>query len=312
MDLTRLAVLAAFQRTGSVTRAAEELHYSQPTVSHHLHRLEVETGAVLFTRVGRALVLTSEGERLAQRAAEILGLVARAHSELDAATNLQRGQVALGGFPSAVATLGPHILTQLAVQHPGLSVELRECEPPEAEQLLVEGGIDLALVFTFPGQPHSETVTSEGLGVDPLYLVTPLGSSMQSGARDADGAVPPRALAAFARSPWLAGCERCRTHMVSTCGRAGFAPQITFASDDYVAIQALVAVGHGVTMLPRLALEAHRHPGVEVTPVAGAARNVALLSLGAPPLPPALAATADVVRSVFTAHRGDLVHMPLT
>ena len=58
---------------GSVTDAAKELNYSQPAVSHHLARLEAETGAQLVQRVGRGIRLTPAGQLLADRAAEILG-----------------------------------------------------------------------------------------------------------------------------------------------------------------------------------------------------------------------------------------------
>lgn len=68
----RLRVLVAVARTGSVTAAAQELHYSQPAVSHHLARLEAETGAKLIQRVGRGIRLTEAGRLLAERAEEIL------------------------------------------------------------------------------------------------------------------------------------------------------------------------------------------------------------------------------------------------
>ena len=63
---------------------------------------------------------------------------------------------------------------------------------------------------------------------------------------------------------WIAGCPRCRGHLVDSCRRAGFEPRIRFESDDYVVVQNLVARGLGVTALPRLALQAFRHPGVAV------------------------------------------------
>src|SRR6201991_3983877 len=61
LDVTRLRVLVAVARTGSVTAAARELHYSQPSVSHHLARLEAETGAQLLQRVGRGVRLAAAG-----------------------------------------------------------------------------------------------------------------------------------------------------------------------------------------------------------------------------------------------------------
>ena len=55
LDVTRLRVLDAVARHGSVTAAARELRYSQPSVSHHLARLETETGAQLLQRAGRGI-----------------------------------------------------------------------------------------------------------------------------------------------------------------------------------------------------------------------------------------------------------------
>jgi len=61
LDVTRLRVIDAVARLGSVTAAAKELHYTQPTVSHHLARLEAETGAQLLQRAGRGIRLTPRG-----------------------------------------------------------------------------------------------------------------------------------------------------------------------------------------------------------------------------------------------------------
>ena len=101
IDVRRLEALVALHRTGTVSAAAAELHYGQPTISHHLRRLEAETGSVLVQRVGRGVRLTPDGERLARRGEEVLALLARAEAELAASTSLQSGQVRLAAFPSA-------------------------------------------------------------------------------------------------------------------------------------------------------------------------------------------------------------------
>jgi DNA-binding transcriptional LysR family regulator len=61
LDVNRLRVIDAVARHGSVTAAAKELHYAQPSVTHHLARLEAETGAQLLQRVGRGIRLTPPG-----------------------------------------------------------------------------------------------------------------------------------------------------------------------------------------------------------------------------------------------------------
>ena len=107
LDVNRLRVIEAVARHESVTAAAKELNYSQPSVTHHLGRLEAETGAQLLQRVGRGIRVTPAGRLLADRAAEILGRIDAADSELAAHVGLTAGRVRLGAFASASAQLVP-------------------------------------------------------------------------------------------------------------------------------------------------------------------------------------------------------------
>ena len=107
LDVNRLRVIDAVARHGSVTAAAKELHYSQPSVTHHLARLEAETGAQLLQRVGRGIRLTPAGQLLADRAAEIIGRIDAAGAELSAHVGLNAGRVRLAGFASANGSLVP-------------------------------------------------------------------------------------------------------------------------------------------------------------------------------------------------------------
>ena len=122
LDVTRLRVIDAVARHGSVTAAAKELHYSQPSVSHHLARLEAETGAQLLQRVGRGIRLTQAGQLLADRAAEIIGRIDAADAELSAHVGLTAGRVRLAGFSSAIGSLVPRAVAALAGRHPGLQI----------------------------------------------------------------------------------------------------------------------------------------------------------------------------------------------
>src|SRR6186713_1882640 len=122
LDVTRLRVLDALARHGSVTAAAKELHYTQPTVSHHLARLEAETGARLLQRAGRGIRLTQAGQLLAGRAAEIIGRIDAADAELSAHVGLTAGRVRLAGFASAISALVLPAAAALARDHPGLEI----------------------------------------------------------------------------------------------------------------------------------------------------------------------------------------------
>ncbi|MFC9435639.1 LysR family transcriptional regulator [Nocardia sp. NPDC057030] len=162
LNLVHFKVLAAVARHGSVTAAAAELHYSQPSVSHHLARLEAATGVKLVQRVGRGIRLTPEGKLLANRAAEILGRVDAATNELAAQVGLQAGQVRLAASASTLSTLVPRAAAALSQAHPGLQLRLFDRHPVDALQMLRHGEIDIALVFRHAGAPAAE----EGLRLD--------------------------------------------------------------------------------------------------------------------------------------------------
>src|SRR6266700_1931316 len=291
LDVTRLRVLAAVARHGSVTGAARELNYAQPSVSHHLARLEAETGAKLTRRAGRGIRLTDAGRLLAERAAEILGRLDAAENELATQAGLRQGRVRLAAFPSALGTIVPAAAARLRSQTPGVDLMLTEAEPPEALRMLRAGYVDVALVFRHEPAMTGEGARSTMLLEEPVYLVTRASQAGTSAGQD-----PARPdLAAHAGEQWIAGCDRCRSYLLQQCARAGFTPKIAFTTDDYIAVQALVAAGLGVTTLPGLALRAARHPGINAAPLPGAHRYVYAMTYGEPPDPPATTRLLDAL-----------------
>jgi len=317
--VTRLRVLVAVAQHGSVTAAARALNYAQPSVSHHLARLEAETGATLTQRSGRGIRLTDAGRLLAGRAEEILGRLDAAERELAAHVEQRQERIRLAGFASALATIVPAALSRLAAGHPGIDLLLTEAEEPEAMRMLRAGQVDVALVArhmqdgTLIGPPTDTEGARARLILDEqVHLVTrpqpgsTHGSGAQPGAAQTGAAQPagaqrgaaeagPTDLAAHAHSPWIAGCEHCRGHLVWLCQHAGFSPKIAFTTDDHVAAQALVAAGLGVTILPSLAIRAARHPGIHAQPLPGACRQVFAVTYGQPPGPRAADHLLDIL-----------------
>ena len=321
LDVTRLRVLAAVARHGSVTAAAKSLNYAQPSVSHHLARLEAETGTRLVERSGRGVKLTDAGRLLAGRAEEILGRLDAAEQELAAHVGQREERIRVAGFPSALATVVPAAAARLRAEYPGVELLLAEAEPQGALRMLRAGRVDVAIVFSYlqqskaagdgqsAGAGQAGTAGQHGTGAghpedeegvrarllldEPVHLVTA-----------ATAPVPARTagshLARYAEHRWIAGCERCRTHLIWRCERAGFTPQIAFTTDDVLVAQALAASGLGVALLPDLALRAARHPGVRVEPLPGARRQVLALTYGEPPGPPAVERLLDALASVST------------
>jgi DNA-binding transcriptional LysR family regulator len=288
LDVTRLRVIEALARLGSVTAAAKELHYTQPTVSHHLARLEAETGAQLVQRAGRGIRLTPAGDLLALRAAEILGRIDAADAELSAHVGLSAGRVRVASFSSVVGWLIPRAVAALTAKHPGLQVGLTGAQPPEALELLRTGKIDVAIIFRYDDtEPEPGDVRLHHLLDDPLYLLSTR---------------PVRGLAEVRDATWIAGCDRCRGRLVSMCAEEGFEPRIGYTSEDMVVMQGLVAAGLGVTTSPGLALRAHLAENIVASELQGSDQHIYAATFGEPPDPPAtkalLAALTEAAGSV--------------
>jgi DNA-binding transcriptional LysR family regulator len=284
LNLTHLKVLEAVARHGSVTEAAKELHYSQPSVSHHLRRLEAATGARLIQRVGRGIRLTPEGELLAGRATEILGRLDAASVELAARVGLRAGRVRLAGFQTVLSTLVPKAAAELSRSYPGIELHLVDAHPVEGLKMLRTGHVDIALIFRHADTPlEEEEFRLTHLLDDPLYLVSNQPHQRLEDHRD---------------SAFLGGCERCRDATITACERAGFSPRIAHSFDDTVVVQSLVAAGMGVAILNGLALHAHRAPGIHTTQLTDGARQIYAATYGDPPDPPATTALIEILASL--------------
>jgi len=198
----------------------------------------------------------------------------------------------------------PRLLGALATSHPGIRVTYIEAQPPEAVQLLRDGGIDLAITFSYPGDradPHRDSasgLTTQPLFTEEMVVVVPTEHPLAS--RDVID------VATLAHDRWIAGCPRCRGHLLAVCEVAGFAPAIAFETDNASAVLNLVASGLGVALLPRLALATATLPAGAVTRPhsPSSVRSIQALANDGARRVPSLAATGAVLQSLTGADWG--------
>jgi DNA-binding transcriptional LysR family regulator len=300
LDPRRLLVFAEVARRGSLAAAAQHLGWTQPAVAQHVKRLERDAGCALLVRTSRGVTLTEAGRALAEHATAITARLRAAREDLTALAELRAGRVRLAAFPSACATFVPAALSRLQAVAPGLDVRLTEAEPPQARRLLDDGDVDLAVTFAYPDVPEDPAATSAVdravLFEDELLLVLPAGSAL--------GHRGQMTLGDAASEPWIAGCPRCRAHLLAAAAAAGFLPDIRHSTDDYVVTQTLVAAGVGVALVPALALEAADVPGVKAVPPQGSPPRTITLDRPADlPAGPSVRAVIDALLAVTAARR---------
>ncbi|MGV8857339.1 LysR family transcriptional regulator [Rhodoglobus sp.] len=262
-DLLTLRIVRAISEHGTISEAARALGYSQPALSQHLTRAQTRIGLALVVRSGRGVRLTEAGRALASHAVTVLNAVDAASAELSELAGLSSGTVRIAAFPTASSTLIPPLIRQLRQQHPNLTVNYVEAEPPQALQLLRDGAADVAITFSYPEDRADPHLSRDGghttvpLFTEPVVLVLPDTHPLAK----ADSV----SLADLTNDPWIAGCTLCRGHLLALCNLEGFAPEIGLETDNALAVLSFVSRGLGVALLPQLALSSLTLPeGVSI------------------------------------------------
>jgi molybdate transport repressor ModE-like protein len=305
LDVKRMRILKEVADRGSFSAAAEALSYTQSAVSQQIAALEREAGTQLVTRGSRGIRLTEAGEALVRHADAILTRLADAEAELEALAGLRGGRLRLAAFPTVGATLMPLAIARFRERHPDIELTVRQLEPEDSLPLLKMGELDIALTI----EPSTDS-DAEGLDVkflldDPMFVALPLTHPLANKARVR--------LKDLKDESWIGTTDSCScgTLVRNHCIRAGgFDPRITFESDDYLAIQGLVAAGVGVAMIPTLALTTVRDDIVirDLTNEAPV-RQIAAATLPGAQRSPAARAMLDVLNEVSAAYAKPAPHL---
>jgi DNA-binding transcriptional LysR family regulator len=247
MELHQLRYFEAVARHLHFTRAAEELHVAQPSVSQQLRKLEAELGTSLFHRMKRRVTLTSAGETFLPRARLLLAELEQARAEVQELAGLRKGTLAIGATPSVSTHLLPGVLAEFHRRHPGISLVLREAGSRWLVQSLESGELDLAVVILPVRQPILET---QALLEERLMLAVPLEHPLAGREtvelRELRGA----ALVMFREDYDL------RDVTMAACRRLGFEPEVAIEGGEMDTVLRLVAAGLGVAIVPEMAIEA--------------------------------------------------------
>ncbi|HET9230541.1 MAG TPA: LysR substrate-binding domain-containing protein [Vitreimonas sp.] len=152
--LRQMRVFTAVARYGSFTRAARELHLTQPAVSQQIKLLEQEAGLPLFEHIGRTIHVTAAGEELLRYATQVTELLREAGETLAAMRGLKRGVLKLGAVSTA-KYFAPSLLSAFAPAYPDVTIRFAVGNREEVIKLLAANEIDLVIM----GRPPRELAT---------------------------------------------------------------------------------------------------------------------------------------------------------
>lgn len=247
MELTPLRYFLLAAETENFTRAAERAIVSQPTLSRAIQSLEQELEQPLFEREGRKVTLTDAGRALESRARQILSLVDDAKAEIT--DNGETGRVRVTAIPTIAPYFLPRILTDFASIKPDAKVVVSEDVTEEAIKRLRRGEVDLAILAL----PVDETdIDTELLFDEELLAVLPCEHRFVSRKR--------LTTSDLTSEPFiLLGEAHCLSdQIVSFCRQKSVNPVAVERTSQLATVQELVSLGHGVSLIPKMAVQADR------------------------------------------------------
>ena len=257
MEIRELRSFCAAARLRSISRAAEELKIGQPTVTTHIKKLESELSATLFDRIRRPIQLTLAGKRLAELATPLVeGIDALAETASEAE---ERGPVVLAATPDII----PHTLLRVVRvfldRHPRIHLTIKSATRAEVSDIVSNGDADMGIV-----QHHDrdEAFEFEALFLYERVLITPLGHPLLDS--------PITTLEQIADYPLILMGEGTHTRDIleSELKRRGVNYEIVVDLDSMDMIKRYVALGMGVSVGPRLAIDPEDHDVLGVVSLA--------------------------------------------
>jgi molybdate transport repressor ModE-like protein len=302
VEVRHLAALAAISRTGSFRGAADELGYVQSAISQQLAFLEQLVGIRLVerSRGNKRVVVTEAGELLLAHADRILARLRAARADIDALERGDRGSVRLGVSRGVVVGLLPRILAGVAARTPDIEVQpIETADEAPLFDLIEEGRLEI-VVAGFPSPPGALDACE--LTTDSHVLVVPADSPL------ARARVPVR-LEQVARLPLIV--HTAFPYIESHLESHGSQPTVVYRSAASASVEAMVAGGIGVAIVPGLAVG----PAVDGTVRLDVGhlippRTVGLFWNRERRLPRAVDALRDVIRAVCTPET-DQTRIPL-
>ncbi len=251
MEFSQLRSLLRVAAEGSISRAAEALHLTQPAVTQHIRALERELRVPLLERTGRGVRLTPAGDALTRYARSSLALLDECRQVIGDLEHGAAGRLVLGaGVTTSIFHL-PAWLRAFQEAYPGVDVVVRTGRSKEIAALALEREIDLGLV-TSPVQ-HPDLRVSD-LFDEEIVLVVPHDHPLAGGSV----AVADLASLPLILFPPDAGF---RGYLDRVLAEAGTRARVKMESDSLEAIKSFVAVGLGASFLPEIAVHAEVDAG---------------------------------------------------
>lgn len=258
MDLRNLKYVLEVANMHNITKAAEKLHLTQPTLSKMVKGMEDELGVTLFDRSGKYVKLTDAGMAAMEQIKLIIGAVDNLYITLDDISTLKAGSIKIGLPPVISSVVVPRVVAPFQKKYPNIAFELIEEGSKNVENMVLEGSIDLGAVLL--------PVKEGSFGIKPyvrehLALVVHKSHSLAGQDEISLNDLRDEPLILFAKGFAM------RQHIIEACFSAGFEANIAYESAQWDLLVELVSAGLGIAFLPEPLCEKVSNPNVRIVPL---------------------------------------------
>ena len=254
--MKQLQYLVALADTEHFGHAAERCYITQSTLSAGIRDLESALGTAVAERTNRQVLITRAGRQIAERAKAILQEAEEIMEVARADLAPMTGELRLGVIPTIGPFLLPRILPALRDRYPGLTIYLREEQTVPLLARLEEGDLDVALVAL----PYDTGDLAVEIVMDDDFLFACNRNHVLAGSNEVSlEAIEGAQLMLLEEGHCLRG------HALDVCGQGNSKIRSQFEASSLHTLVQMVGAGIGVTLIPRLAVDAHITQGTEVT-----------------------------------------------
>lgn len=245
MDLKQLRALVTVAETGNVTKASTLLNIVQPAVSRQLRLLEEDLGTTLFDRGRHGMELTEAGRAMVEYARRIMNEVERARAEIKPTQGPVGGIVTIGLLPSTSDLLSSALINAVSQQYPGIRLRITVGYGGHLQQWLESGEVDAALLYDPKPTP---TLQVKPLLEEGLWVVGLPAHKLR--------ARKPVTFAWLAKQPLVLASapHGLRTLLEQAASLMGVSLNVVAETNAMNVQKSLVLAGHGVTVLPSIAV----------------------------------------------------------
>lgn len=250
MTLKQLRYLSALAEHRHFGRAARACSVTQPALSMQIRELEKNLGVDLVERRPGEAMLTEVGEEVARRAAQVLAVTRDLADFARHSRQPLGGRLQLGVIPTLAPYVLPRVLPVLQRRHPELRVELRETQTGVLIEELTRGALDAVLLALPASADDIETLP---LFEDPFLLAVPAGDPRPEAVRVTAADIEQERLLLLEEGHCL------RDQALAYCTRLRRDASVSLGSTSLSTVMQMVANGYGITLVPRVAVEAKLH-----------------------------------------------------